>query len=177
MSLLCGWVWNIQSMIVFCVLQGLVGGLMIFLVFIIVFVFFQGKQWVIVVVIIGGLVFFVLMLGLMVGGWIIENYNWYWLFFINVVLGIYIVVVVLLLVKVDIVDFILLCGVDYFSILLLVVFFGCLEYIFEEGFCWGWFDDVILMIIVWVVLFCGVVFVICIFCYLQLVMDLWVLQD
>ena len=38
-------------------------------------------------------------LGPTVGGWITENYNWHWLFFINVVPGIYIAVAVPLLVK------------------------------------------------------------------------------
>lgn len=55
------------------------------------------------------------------GGWITENYNWHWLFFINVVPGIYIAVAVPLLVKVDIADPTLLRGADYLSILLLAV--------------------------------------------------------
>lgn len=55
MSLLCGWAWNIQSMIAFRALQGLAGGSMIPLVFTTAFAFFQGKQRVIAAATIGGL--------------------------------------------------------------------------------------------------------------------------
>ncbi|MER4385260.1 MFS transporter [Klebsiella pneumoniae] len=57
MSLLCGWAWNIQSMIAFRALQGLAGGSMIPLVFTTAFAFFQGKQRVIAAATIGGLAF------------------------------------------------------------------------------------------------------------------------
>ena len=88
MSLLCGWAWNIQSMIAFRALQGLAGGSMI--------PWcspplspFQGKQRVIAAATIGGLASLALRWST-VGGWITENYNWHWLFFINVVPGFYI---------------------------------------------------------------------------------------
>jgi DHA2 family multidrug resistance protein len=103
MSLLCGWAWNIQSMIAFRALQGLAGGSMIPLVFTRLRLFpgqtaghcrrddrrpgLPGPT-----------------LGPTVGGWITENFSWHWLFFINVVPGIYIAVAVPLLVKVDTAD-------------------------------------------------------------------------
>lgn len=104
MSLLCGWAWNIQSMIAFRALQGLAGGSMIPLVFTTAFAFFQGKQRVIAAATIGGLASLAPTLGPTVGGWITENFSWHWLFFINVVPGIYIAVAVPLLVKVDTAD-------------------------------------------------------------------------
>ncbi|PLB13772.1 EmrB/QacA family drug resistance transporter [Klebsiella pneumoniae] len=78
MSLLCGWAWNIQSMIAFRALQGLAGGSMIPLVFTTAFAFFQGKQRVIAAATIGGLASLAPTLGPTVGGWITENYNWHW---------------------------------------------------------------------------------------------------
>ncbi|EPL8271975.1 MFS transporter, partial [Klebsiella pneumoniae] len=77
MSLLCGWAWNIQSMIAFRALQGLAGGSMIPLVFTTAFAFFQGKQRVIAAATIGGLASLAPTLGPTVGGWITENYNWH----------------------------------------------------------------------------------------------------
>ncbi len=44
MSLLCGWAWNIQSMIAFRALQGLAGGSMIPLVFTTAFAFFRANS-------------------------------------------------------------------------------------------------------------------------------------
>ncbi|MCS5969266.1 MFS transporter [Klebsiella variicola subsp. variicola] len=111
------------------------------------------------------------------GGWITENYNWHWLFFINVVPGIYIAVAVPLLVKVDSADPSLLRGADYLSILLLALSLGCLEYTLEEGPRWGWFDDATLTTTAWVALLCGVAFVIRTLRHPQPVMDLRALQD
>src|SRR6201984_270687 len=43
-SLLCGWAWDIESMILFRALQGFLGGSMIPTVFTTAFAFFQGAQ-------------------------------------------------------------------------------------------------------------------------------------
>ncbi|MFH7090881.1 DHA2 family efflux MFS transporter permease subunit [Klebsiella pneumoniae] len=177
MSLLCGWAWNIQSMIAFRALQGLAGGSMIPLSVHHRFRLFQGKQRVIAAATIGGLASLAPTLGPTVGGWITENYNWHWLFFINVVPGIYIAVAVPLLVKVDSADPTLLRGADYLSILLLALSLGCLEYTLEEGPRWGWFDDATLTTTAWVALLCGVAFVIRTLRHPQPVMDLRALQD
>ena len=128
MSLLCGWAWNIQSMIAFRALQGLAGGSMIPLVFTTAFAFFQGKQRVIAAATIGGLASLAPTLGPTVGGWITENFSWHWLFFINILPGIYIAVTVPLLVNIDAPSPGLLRGADYLSIVLLAVSLGCLEY-------------------------------------------------
>ncbi len=150
---------------------------MIPLVFTTAFAFFQGKQRVIAAATIGGLASLAPTLGPTVGGWITENYNWHWLFFINVVPGIYIAVAVPLLVKVDSADPTLLRGADYLSILLLALSLGCLEYTLEEGPRWSWFDDATLTTTAWVALLCGVAFVIRTLRHPQPVMDLRALQD
>jgi len=85
MSLLCGWAWNIQSMIAFRALQGFMGGSMIPLVFTTSFAFFTGKQRVIAAATIGALASLAPTLGPTVGGWITDNYSWHWLFFINLI--------------------------------------------------------------------------------------------
>src|SRR5689334_25446905 len=46
-SLLCGWAWNIESMIVFRALQGFLGGSMIPTVFTTAFIYFDNQQRVI----------------------------------------------------------------------------------------------------------------------------------
>jgi MFS transporter, DHA2 family, multidrug resistance protein len=52
-SLLCGWAWDIQSMIVFRALQGFLGGSMIPTVFTTAFIYFNGQQRVIAAATIG----------------------------------------------------------------------------------------------------------------------------
>ena len=52
-SLLCGWAWNIESMIVFRALQGFLGGSMIPTVFTTAFIYFNNQQRVIAAATIG----------------------------------------------------------------------------------------------------------------------------
>jgi len=77
--------WNIQSMIVFRVLQGFLGGSMIPTAFTAAFAFFKGQRVVIAAACIGALSSLAPTLGPTVGGWITDNYSWHWLFFINLV--------------------------------------------------------------------------------------------
>jgi DHA2 family multidrug resistance protein len=140
-SLLCGFAWDIQSMIVFRALQGFLGGSMIPTVFTTAFFFYQGKQVVIAAAIIGGLASLAPTLGPVIGGWITETWSWHWLFYINLVPGVVVTVLVPLLVKIDKPDLNLLKGADYLGIALMAAFLGCLEYVLEEGPRWDWFGD------------------------------------
>ena len=112
-SLMCGWAWDIQSMIVFRALQGFLGGSMIPTVFTTAFFFFQGHQRVIAAAVVGALASLAPTLGPTVGGWITDNYSWHWLFFVNLVPGIFVAIVVPILVHVDKPDLSLLRGADY----------------------------------------------------------------
>src|SRR3954470_12328735 len=100
-SLLCGWAWDIDSMIAFRALQGFLGGSMIPTAFTSAFFYFTGQQRVVAAAIIGGLSSLAPTLGPTIGGWITDNYSWHWLFFINLVPGAFIAVAVPMLVKID----------------------------------------------------------------------------
>ena len=112
-SLMCGWAWDIQSMIIFRALQGFLGGSMIPTVFTTAFIYFQGHQRVIAAATIGALSSLAPTLGPTVGGWITDNYSWHWLFFINLVPGIFVTIVVPIMVKIDKPDWSLVKGADY----------------------------------------------------------------
>jgi DHA2 family multidrug resistance protein len=158
-SLMCGWAWNIQSMIVFRALQGFLGGSMIPLVFTTAFVFFQGPRITIAAATLGAISSLAPTLGPTVGGWITDNYSWHWLFFVNLVPGIFVAVVVPMLVKIDKPDLSLLRGADYFGMALMAVFLGCLEYTLEEGPRWGWMDDDTIRLTAWISLLAGAGFI------------------
>src|SRR5580700_2758151 len=87
-SLLCGWAWNIQSMIVFRALQGFLGGSMIPTVFTAAFAFFKGPRVIVAAACVGALSSLAPTLGPTIGGWITDNYSWHWLFFINLIPGV-----------------------------------------------------------------------------------------
>src|SRR6266481_318089 len=140
-SLLCGLAWNIQSMILFRALQGLLGASMIPTVFTSSFHYFQGPRRVYSAAVIGTIASVAPTLGPVIGGWVTDTLNWRWLFYINLVPGAVIAVLVPLLVKIDEPDLSLLKEADYLGIILMAASLGCLEYVLEEGARWNWFDD------------------------------------
>ncbi|HEY0340770.1 MAG TPA: MFS transporter, partial [Steroidobacteraceae bacterium] len=139
-SLLCGAAWDIHSMIVFRALQGFLGGSMIPTVFTTAFIYFSGHQRVIAAATVGAISSLAPTLGPTVGGWITDHYSWHWLFFVNLVPGIFVAIVVPILVRVDKPNLSLIRGADYFGMVLMALCLGCLEYTLEEGERWDWFS-------------------------------------
>src|ERR1044072_6360908 len=125
-SLLCGWAWDIESMIAFRALQGFLGGSMIPTAFTSAFFYFTGQQRVVAAAIIGGLSSLAPTLGPTIGGWITENYSLLWLFCVNLVPGAFIAIDVPMLVKIDKPDISLLKGADYAGMALMAIFLGTL---------------------------------------------------
>ena len=140
-SMLCGLSWNIQSMIVFRALQGLLGASMIPTVFTSSFYFFQGPRRVYSAAVVGTIASIAPSLGPVIGGWITDTRDWHWLFYINLVPGLIITVLTPILVRIDKPDLSLLKGADYPGIVLMAVGLGTLEYVLEEGTRWNWFGD------------------------------------
>jgi DHA2 family multidrug resistance protein len=140
-SMLCAFAWNIDSMILFRALQGLLGASMIPTVFTSSFYYFQGPRQVYSAAVIGTIASVAPALGPVIGGWITDTLNWHWLFYINVAPGLAITLLIPFLVDIDKPDLRLLKDADYLGIALLAVFLGTLEYVLEEGTRWNWFDD------------------------------------
>ncbi|WP_457096122.1 DHA2 family efflux MFS transporter permease subunit [Lysobacter sp. P5_B9] len=176
-SLLCGFAWNIQSMIAFRALQGFLGGSMIPMVFTSAFIFFDGKQRVLAAATVGGLASLAPTLGPTLGGWITEHASWHWLFFINLVPGLFVAIVVPILVNIDKADLSLLRGADYLGMILLALFLGCLEYTLEEGPRWDWFGDGTIQATAWIAAIGGVGFIARTLTYANPLVDLRALRD
>lgn len=88
-SIGCALSYDFVSLIVFRVLQGFAGGVLIPLVFAAIFLLFgRGLKQTIATTIGGLLAVLAPTLGPITGGWITENYTWHWLFLINVGPGI-----------------------------------------------------------------------------------------
>jgi MFS transporter, DHA2 family, multidrug resistance protein len=140
-SMLCGLAWNIESMILFRALQGLLGASMIPTVFTSSFHYFEGPRRVYSAAVVGTIASVAPALGPVIGGWITDTLDWHWLFYVNLVPGVAITLLIPLLVDIDKPDLWLLKEADYPGILLMAVFLGTLEYVLEEGTRWNWFDD------------------------------------
>ncbi len=140
-SLLCGLAWNIESMIVFRALQGLLGASMIPTVFTSSFHYFQGNRRVYAAAVVGGIATLAPALGPIIGGWITEVLGWRWLFYVNLIPGVLITGLIPMLVRIDEPELGLLKGADYPGIALMAIGLGSLQYVLEEGARWNWFDD------------------------------------
>ena len=140
-SVACGFAWNIGSMIAFRAVQGFVGGAMIPTVFATGFVLFQGPKQALIPAILGVVSTMAPTLGPTLGGLITDTMSWHWLFFINIVPGILIVILVPIYGRIDDPDPTVLRGFDPLAIPLLALFLGGLEYVLEEGPRWDWFED------------------------------------
>jgi MFS transporter, DHA2 family, multidrug resistance protein len=176
-SLLCGWAWDIESMIVFRALQGFLGGSMIPTVFTAAFAFFPGRRIVLAAATVGALSSLAPTLGPTIGGWITDNYSWRWLFFVNLVPGIFVAAVVPLLVRIDKPNVALLRGADYAGMVLMAIFLGCLEYTLEEGPRWDWFGDPTIRATAWIAAVSGALFIWRSLSYEQPVVDLRALKS
>ena len=171
-SLLCGLAWNIESMIVFRALQGLLGASMIPTVFTSSFHYFQGPRRVYSAAVIGTIASVAPTLGPVIGGWITDTLTWHWLFYVNLLPGAAIAILVPLLVRIDEPDLKLLKGADYPGIALLAIALGTLQYVLEEGSRWNWFDDATIRTCAWVAAIAGLVFVIRSLTFARPVVDL-----
>jgi MFS transporter, DHA2 family, multidrug resistance protein len=176
-SMLCGIAWNIESMILFRALQGMLGASMIPTVFTSIFHYFPGPRQVYAVAIVGTIASTAPVLGPVIGGWITDTIDWHWLFYVNLVPGLLVAAAVPLLVKIDRPDLSLLKGADYLGIILMAVALGTLEYVLEEGARWNWFDDQTITACAWIAGISGILFVARSLTYAQPVVDLRALRD
>jgi DHA2 family multidrug resistance protein len=159
-SMLCGLAWNIDSMILFRALQGLLGASMIPTVFTSSFHYFQGTRRVYAAAVIGTIASIAPTLGPVIGGYITDALNWHWLFYINLIPGTLVAIGTASLVKIDKPDLSLLKGADYIGIVLMAVGLGTLEYVLEEGTRWNWFSDATITICAWIAAISLVAFIV-----------------
>jgi DHA2 family multidrug resistance protein len=176
-SMLCGIAWNIESMIVFRALQGMLGASMIPTVFTSSFHYFPGPRRVYSAAVVGTIASVAPVLGPVIGGWITDTLDWHWLFYVNLVPGLLVAATVPLLVKIDQPDLSLLKGADYLGMALMALALGNLEYVLEEGARWNWFDDSTITTCAWIAGICGILFVARSLTYAQPVVDLRALLD
>src|SRR6202161_1401481 len=100
-SMLCGLAAHTEARILFRALQALLGASMIPPVFTSSFHYFQGSKRVYAAAVIGTIASVAPTLGPVIGGWITDTLNWHWLFYVNLVPGTIIAILIPFLVKID----------------------------------------------------------------------------
>jgi DHA2 family multidrug resistance protein len=147
-SLLCGLAWNLQSLLIFRVLQGLGGGGMAPSEQAILADTFRPEQRSQAFALYGIAVIIAPTVGPTLGGWITDNFSWHWIFFINVPFGaLSLGLVNWLLVEPEALDeerrALLRKGlrIDYVGFALVALWLGCLEIVLDEGQLKDWFSS------------------------------------
>jgi DHA2 family multidrug resistance protein len=140
-SFLCGLAWNLQSLILFRVFQGIGGGALQPLSQSILLETFPPYQRGMAMAIFGIGIMFGPIMGPFLGGWITDNWSWHWIFFINIPIGI----VSIVMTRFFIVDPSYMkrteMKIDYWGLVLLTVGVGCLQIVLDKGQREEWFSS------------------------------------
>ncbi len=158
-SALCGLAWNLPSLVLFRILQGMGGGAIIPSAQAILFQRFPREEHGTAAALFGLGAITGPLLGPTIGGYLIQWSSWHWIFLVNVPIG--------LLVGVMIPRVIEEPGfvpdkrpIDLWGIALLAVGMASLQYVLEEGNREGWSDSTTIMVLVAVATIALVTFIV-----------------
>jgi len=138
-SLLCGFAWNIQSLIIFRVFQGIGGGALQPISQSIMLETFPPRQHGMAMAVFGIGIMFGPILGPVMGGWITDNWSWHWIFFINIPIGILSIIMTLLFIKDPPYMEKVKMKMDYYGLIFIALGLGCLQILLDQGQREDWF--------------------------------------
>jgi len=140
-SLLCGLAWNIQSLVVFRVLQGLAGGSLQPISQAILLETFPPHLHGTAMAIFGMGTMFGPIIGPLLGGCITDNWSWHWVFFINIPIGFLSIMMSLLFISDPPYMKRTSTKIDYWGLTLLTIGIGCLQMVLDRGQQEDWFSS------------------------------------
>lgn len=140
-SFFCGSAWNLQSLVVFRVLQGIGGGALQPISQSILLETFPPRQHGIAMAIFGVGIMFGPIIGPLLGGWITDNWSWHWIFFINVPIGIVSILLVILFITDPPYMKRAKMRIDYWGLAFLSIGLGCLQIVLDKGQQENWFSS------------------------------------
>jgi DHA2 family multidrug resistance protein len=140
-SLLCSFAWNLESMIVFRVLQGFGGGALVPLGFTIIMTMLPLKQRAMGMALFAFTATTAPALGPTLGGWLVEQFSWHYIFYINLPAGILMMAMLSYGLDKTRPDWSQLRHGDYTGILTMAIGLGSLEVMLEMGRRVNWFES------------------------------------
>lgn len=140
-SYLCGISWSLESMLLFRILQGICAGGMIPSVYAALYRYFPKQVPVLYATILAFIITLGPTAGPILGGHITQALGWEWIFYINIIPGMLIALLVYSYARMDEADYSLLKGFDYPGIFFVIMFLGCTVYALEHGAKNNWFDS------------------------------------
>ncbi len=144
-SIGCAFSGGFVSLILWRILQGFAGGVLIPLVFSAIFLLFErGFQQTLATTMGGVLAVLAPALGPITGGWLTENFSWQWLFLINVAPGVVTLLLGLACLPREAGRFLLLKHLDWISLALIAAGLAALEIGLKEAPDRGWTSAAVL---------------------------------
>ena len=139
-SVLCGLSWNLLSLVLFRILQGLGGGAIIPTSQSVLFSRYPEKQHGMAGALFGLGAITGPLLGPTIGGYLVDWASWHWIFFVNIPFGL--IAAYIAWTQIDQPGFSAdRAPVDKFGIALLAIGMVSLQYVLEEGNRDGWFES------------------------------------
>jgi len=174
-SVMCGMATTLPLLIIARILQGLMGGGLLAKAQAILFETFPKEEQAMAQAFFGAIVIAGPAIGPTLGGYLVTNIGWRWIFFVNVPLGILAVFMCLAALPPDS-EHKNTSRVDWTAILMLAVGLGSLQSLLEEGNSEDWFESRLI-----IALFCSAILSLAAFVYRELkspipVVDLRVLR-
>lgn len=140
-SMLCGFSRTLPQLVLARVLQGLFGGGLLAKAQSILFETFPKEEQPAAQALFGVVAISGPAIGPTVGGWIVTNLDWRWIFFINLPIGIVAITMSASALMPDRKRALVKARVDWLSLALLAAGLGSLQTLLEEGYSHGWFES------------------------------------
>jgi DHA2 family multidrug resistance protein len=140
-SICCGQAHSLNLMILFRVLQGFTGGVLIPLSFVVILTYLPPSKRAIGMAMFTITATFAPALGPLLGGWLTDNYGWPFVFYINVIPGILLIAAVWFCMEKQPLNLGLLKKGDWWGILTMAIGLAAFEIVLEDGNRKDWFGD------------------------------------
>ena len=155
-SLLCAQAWNLDSLLLFRLLQGLAGGGMVPVSQSILAASFPPEKRGQAFALFGVAVVVAPVVGPTLGGWLADNWSWRWCFLINGPVGLATIALIAILLPADDTNQAQSSRFDFIGFLLVATFLGALEIVLDRGLEDDWFSSNFIVMFTFV---CAIAFV------------------
>jgi DHA2 family multidrug resistance protein len=149
-SICCGQARSLGFMILFRVLQGFTGGVLIPLSFDVILRYLPASKRAIGMAMFTITATFAPAVGPLLGGWLTDNYGWPYIFYINVVPGALLIAAVWFTMEMQPMNLGLLKKGDWWGILTMAIGLAAFEIVLEDGNRKDWFGDPGIVKLAWV---------------------------
>jgi DHA2 family multidrug resistance protein len=140
-SVCCGQAHSLELMILFRVLQGFTGGVLIPLSFVVILTYLPPSKHPIGMALFSVTATFAPAIGPLIGGWLTDNYGWPFVFYINIIPGAMLISAVWFTMEKQPMNLGLLKKGDWWGILTMAIGLAAFEIVLEDGNRKDWFGD------------------------------------